>query len=100
MTEAPSLRREVLEELSAIGVKGYTVVPERLSTIPGGRAVRGVIVTTNRGHRCRLLESGGMMTLEEDTTPDDVCPTWLRVESAPASTATIVRRMVELLGDA
>ncbi len=101
-SSASSLRQRVLAELSARDVRGLTVVPERSSSLPGVRQLEVVIVTDVAGHRFRVLESGAgddAFLLDEDTSPHDVCPTWLRVEAAPQSLTRIVSSMLDVIGE-
>lgn len=92
-----SLRQRVLAELRELDVSGLTVVPEK-SSVPGQREVNGVIVTDNGGHRFRLLETADLLlTLDEDTSPHDVCPTWLRVESTPSPLRTVLELMASVM---
>lgn len=91
-----SLRQRVLAALRAKDVKGLTIVPER-SSVPGQREVNGVIVTDNGGHRFRLLETSDLVTLDEDTSPYDVCPTWLRVEAVPSPLDSVVETMLGVM---
>lgn len=77
-------------------VSGVSVVPEK-SSVPGQGEVKGVIVTDNGGQRFRLLETGDLLTLDEDTSPYDVCPTWLRVESTPSPLRAVLDAMVAVM---
>ncbi|MBS2011614.1 MAG: hypothetical protein JST00_01775 [Deltaproteobacteria bacterium] len=95
MTDA-SLRQRVLAELRERNVHGVTVVPEQRSSIPGLRQVNGVIVTDKSGQRFRLLETHDLVTLDEDTSPQEVCATWLRVEG-PLPLADVVAAMIRVM---
>lgn len=86
----------MLSALRAKEVKGLTIVPER-SSVPGQREVNGVIVTDNGGHRFRLLETAELVTLDEDTSPYDVCPTWLRVEAVPSPLHGVIDTMLGVM---
>ena len=76
--------------------RGLTVVPERLST-PRGETIDAVILTDNVGQRFRILESAGKLSLEEDTSPRELTPTWLRVESAQATLRGTLTAMLEVV---
>jgi hypothetical protein len=76
--------------------RGLTVVPERLSA-PRGGTIDAVILTNNVGQRFRMVESGGKLTLEEDTSPRELTPTWLRVESAQATLRSTLAAMLEVM---
>ncbi len=97
-THAPapqSLRQRVLAELRAMSERGLTVVPEQATV--RGKTVPGVIVTDNRGQRFRALESTGKLTLEHDTTPRESTPTWVRVESTPATLRSVIGAMLDAM---
>ena len=74
----PSLRQRILDELRRV-MKSHrlSVVPEQLTT--GDSVVHGVIVADVGGHRFRILEAGGKLTLEQDKGERADAPTWHRV---------------------
>lgn len=89
-TARSTLRQRVLAELHTMG--------ERLTVVPEPPAVgAAVIVTDNSGHRFRVLEAAGKVTVEEDTSPRASAPTWLRVETKPSSLPSVLAAILDAM---
>lgn len=88
----PSLRQRILDELRSLKEQRLSVVPEQITT--DGKIVRGVIVTDVGGHRFRILEVTGKLTLEQDKSPRAEAATWQKVENAKTTLKGAVGAML------